>query len=229
MAEVLLFVTGVLAGFIAGYFISRRSRASSAPNGSTERLLEERLSKAYAGLEQFSKQLEAQKEELRSQQEQLQEARETAAVSRTQLDAVTKERDELKSSEATTKAALEETRAQEEILSTHAAEAAEKLNSKQNQARTELKEAVQLGRTPTAPRPTAQSRGVLKVGAPRHVEPPSRITGNHSTVSSAVMALMLSSVQGGGTPAFLCDTTGIAFVSRTKRCNAHSRARCEER
>jgi len=40
MAEVLLFVTGVLAGFIAGYFISRRSRASSAPNGSTERLLE---------------------------------------------------------------------------------------------------------------------------------------------------------------------------------------------
>ena len=58
MAEVLLCVTGVLAGFIAGYFISRRSRASSAPNGSTERLLEERLSKADVGLEQFSKQLE---------------------------------------------------------------------------------------------------------------------------------------------------------------------------
>ena len=157
MAEVLLFVTGVLAGFIAGYLISRRSRASSAPNGSTERLLEERLSKADAGLEQFSKQLEAQKEELRSQQEQLQEARETAAVSRTQLDAVTKERDELKSSEATTKAALEESRAQKETLSTQAAEAAEKLNSQQNQARTEMKEAVQLGRTLTAPRPTAQS------------------------------------------------------------------------
>ena len=71
MAEVLLFVTGVLAGFIAGYFISTRSRASSAPNGSTERLLEERLSKADAGLVQFSKQLEAQKEELRTQQEQI--------------------------------------------------------------------------------------------------------------------------------------------------------------
>ena len=156
MAEVLLFVTGVLAGFIAGYLISRRSRASSAPNGSTERLMEERLSKADAGLEQFSKQLEAQKEELRSQQEQLQEARETAAVSRTQLDAVTKERDELKSPEATTKAALEESRAQKETLSTQAAEAAEKLNSQQNQARTEMKEAVQLRRTPTAPRPTAQ-------------------------------------------------------------------------
>lgn len=127
MAEVILFVTGVLAGFIAGYFISRRSRASSGPNGSTES-----LSKEDAGLEQFSKQLEAQKEELRTQQKQLREARETAAVSRTQLDAVTKERDELKSSEATTKADLEETRAQKEILSTQAAEAAEKLNSQQN-------------------------------------------------------------------------------------------------
>lgn len=127
----LLFVTGVLAGFIAGYFISRRSRASSAPNGSTERLLEERLSKADAGLEQFSKQLEAQKEELRSQQEQLQEARETAAVSRTQLDAVTKERDELRSSEASTKAVLEETRVQKEALSAQAAEATEKVKSQQ--------------------------------------------------------------------------------------------------
>ena len=139
MAQILLFITGVLAGFIAGYFVSRRSRGSTAPNGSTERLLEERLSKADAGLEQFSKQLEAQKEELRSQQEQLQEARETAAVSRTQLDAVTKERDELKSSDATTRAALEETRSQKESLSTQAAEAAEKLISQQNQARTELK------------------------------------------------------------------------------------------
>ena len=43
MAEILLFITGVLAGFIAGYFISRRSRGSTAPSGSTERLLEERL------------------------------------------------------------------------------------------------------------------------------------------------------------------------------------------
>ena len=51
MAEALLFVTGVLAGFIAGYFISRRSRGPTAPSGSTERLLEERLSKADAGLD----------------------------------------------------------------------------------------------------------------------------------------------------------------------------------
>ena len=81
MAEVLLFVTGSLADFIAGYFISGRSRASSGPKDSTES-----LSKEDAGLEQFSKQLEVQKEELRTQQKQLQEARETAAVSRTQLE-----------------------------------------------------------------------------------------------------------------------------------------------
>ena len=33
---------------------------------------------------------------------------------------------------------------------------------------------------------------------------------------------------GGGTPAFLFDPTGIAFVSRTKRGHAHGRARWTE-
>ena len=80
MAETLLFITGVLTGIIVGFLFARRTRGSSAPNGSSERLLEERLSKADAGLEQFSRQLEAQNEELKSQQKQLQEAREAAAT-----------------------------------------------------------------------------------------------------------------------------------------------------
>ena len=75
MAQVLLFITGVLASFIAGYFISRGSRSSTAPSGTGERLLEERLRKADAGLEQFSRQLDAQTEELKTQQKQLQESR----------------------------------------------------------------------------------------------------------------------------------------------------------
>ena len=129
MAETLLFITGVLTGIIVGFLFARRTRGSAAPNGSSERLLEERLSKADAGLEQFSRQLEAQNEELKSQREELQETREAAAVSRTQLNATTQERDELKSSVASIKSALEHTRIQKEELSAQAAEAAEKLKA----------------------------------------------------------------------------------------------------
>ncbi|MDA0258846.1 MAG: DNA recombination protein RmuC [Cyanobacteria bacterium] len=139
MAPALLFITGVLAGLIAGFILSRVFSKGRSSGGSGEaRLLEERLLKADQGLEQFSRQVEAQNEELRNQQEQLQEARERDAVSRTQLDAITKERDELKTSVAITTTALEETRVQKESLSTQAAEAAERLKSQQNQARTEL-------------------------------------------------------------------------------------------
>ena len=69
MAETLLFITGMLTGIIVGFLFARRTRGSAAPNGSTQRLLEERLSKADAGLEQLRRQLEAQKEELRNQRE----------------------------------------------------------------------------------------------------------------------------------------------------------------
>ena len=119
MAPALLFITGVLAGLIAGFILSRVFSKGRSSGGSGEaRLLEERLLKADQGLEQFSRQLEAQNQELRSQQEQLQQARERDAVSRTQLAAITKERDELKTSVVITTTALEETRAQKEGLST---------------------------------------------------------------------------------------------------------------
>ena len=135
MAETLLFITGVLTGIIVGFLLARRTRGSSAPNGSSERLLEERLSKADEGLEQFSKQLEAQNEELKSQQKQLQEAREAAAISRTQLEGAIQERDALRAAQASTNNSLEEIRAEKERLSKQAAEAAEKLRSQESQTK----------------------------------------------------------------------------------------------
>ena len=132
MSAVLLFITGVLTGVIVGFILSKvfgRSR----PTGNTGDLglLEERLGQANEGLGKFSLQLEAQNAEIKQQQLQLQEAKEAAAVSRTQLDAITKERDGLKSSEANAKSVLEQTRRQKEELSAKAAEATEKLKSQQ--------------------------------------------------------------------------------------------------
>ena len=37
MAETLLFITGVLTGIIVGFLLARRTRGSSAPNGSSGR------------------------------------------------------------------------------------------------------------------------------------------------------------------------------------------------
>ena len=67
---------------------------------------------ANEGLGKFSLQLEAQNAEIKQQQLHLQEAKEAAAVSRTQLDAVTQERDGLKTSQASTTAALEQVRSE---------------------------------------------------------------------------------------------------------------------
>ena len=132
LPAVLLFITGVLTGVIVGFILSKvfgRTR----PTGSTGDLglLEERLGQANEGLGKFSLQLEAQNAEIKQQQLQLQEAKdkEAAAVSSTQLDAVTRERDGLMSSEATAKTALEQARIQKEELSAQAAEASEKLKS----------------------------------------------------------------------------------------------------
>ena len=51
MAPTLLFITGVLAGLIAGFILSRMFGHSRSGNGAGEiRLLEERLLKADQGL-----------------------------------------------------------------------------------------------------------------------------------------------------------------------------------
>ena len=136
MSAVLLFITGVLTGVIVGFILSKVfGRSRPAGNTGDLGLLEERLGQANEGLGKFSLQLEAQNAEIKQQQLQLQEAKEAAAVSRTQLDAVTKERDGLKTSEASITAALEQVRSEKEALSKTAAEVAEKLRSQESQTK----------------------------------------------------------------------------------------------
>ena len=145
MAPTLLFITGVLAGLIAGFILSRVFGRSRSGDGSVEvRLLEERLLKADQGLAQFSQQLEAQSSELRAAQQQAQQASEQAAVSRTQLEGVSQERDALKAGHDSALAAMDQLRREKERLTATMAEVAEKLRSQESQtqfleqARTDL-------------------------------------------------------------------------------------------
>ena len=134
MAPTLLFITGVLAGLIAGFILSRMFGRSRSGDGSGEiRLLEERLLNADQGLAQFSHQLEAQSSELRTAQQQAQQASEQAAVSRTQLEGVSQERDALKAGHDTALAAMDQLRREKEKLTATMAEVAEKLRSQESQ------------------------------------------------------------------------------------------------
>ena len=145
MAPTLLFITGVLAGLIAGFILSRVFGRSRSGDGAGEiRLLEERLLKADQGLAQFSQQLEAQSSELRTAQQQAQQASEQAAVSRVQLEGVSQERDALKAGHDSALAAMDQLRREKETLTATMAEVAEKLRSQESQtqfleqARTDL-------------------------------------------------------------------------------------------
>ena len=127
--EVLSLISPVLAGLIVGLILGRILTRDRPIIG----LLEERLGKADEGLAQFSHQLKVQNEEIKQQQLQLQRAREAAAVSHAQLEAVRKERDDLKSTQANTTVTLEKIRIEKETLGKQAAEAAEKLRSQEGQ------------------------------------------------------------------------------------------------
>jgi len=145
MPSVLLFITGVLAGLIAGFILSRMFGRRRSGDGAGEmRLLEEQLHRSDQGLEQARQQLEAQSSELKAAQEQMRGATEQAAVSRTQLAAVSQERDEIKNSQAIALTAMDQLRSEKETLSATMAEVAEKLRSQESQtqfleqARTDL-------------------------------------------------------------------------------------------
>ena len=134
MAPVLLFITGVLTGVIAGFILSRLfMRGKTGDDAGERKLLEERLLKADKGLEQFSYQLEAQNAELKAVQQAVQEAREAAAISRTQLNGISEERDELKAGNSTALIAIDQLRTEKEKLSEQMAEMAEKLRSQESQ------------------------------------------------------------------------------------------------
>ena len=106
MAPTLLFITGVLAGLIAGFILSRIFGRRRAGEGTAEVL----------GLEK-----------------QLREACAEAAVSRTDLAAITSQRDELKTSHSLALSAMDQLRSEKEHLTAKMAEAAEKLRSQESQ------------------------------------------------------------------------------------------------
>ena len=82
MDNVLLFITGVLSGVIAGFSLSRLfGKSHIKSDGSTEGLLQERLLKADQGLEKFSDELENKNRELKKLQQLI--------VDRTQLVSLT--------------------------------------------------------------------------------------------------------------------------------------------
>lgn len=134
MAPVLLFITGVLAGLIAGFILSRRVQGGSTGDGASERrLLAERLLNADQRLEQFSRQLEAQSVELKASQQEGLQAREAAAISRTELEAVTRERDAQQHINVSNQALLEQIRTEREELNTRIAAITEQLRSQESQ------------------------------------------------------------------------------------------------
>ena len=125
MDNLLLFITGVLSGLIAGFLLTRAfGRNKIKSDGSTEGVLQDRLFKADQGLEKFGRELEAQKLELKHKQQEVQEAIEKAAISSTQLKAANEEKEELKISLQKTLTSLESLRREKESLSRQVGEVA---------------------------------------------------------------------------------------------------------
>ncbi len=134
MAPILLFITGALAGLIAGFVLSRTVFRPRSGDGHAERkLLEERLLKADQGLEQFSQELQAQRLESKHLQEELISARESAVGSRTQLESVQRERDQFQTSLQGLQRQVEQIRSEREQLAKQIAETSEKLRSQESQ------------------------------------------------------------------------------------------------
>ena len=129
LTHLLLFVIGVLSGLIAGYFLTRKYARSSASGGSSERLLQQQLAKADDGLKRFSDELESQKKELKEVQNTAQESARKAAVAETELQAVTKQRDELRANSEILSNTIEEIRSKKEELGREVGESGEKLNA----------------------------------------------------------------------------------------------------
>ena len=134
MAPILLFITGVLAGLIAGFVLSRTVfRQRSGEGQADSKLLEERLLKADQGLAQFSEELQTQRLEAKTLQEQIVQARESAVGNRTQLEAVQRERDQLKGDFQGSQQQLEQIRVERELLARQFAETKEQLRSQESQ------------------------------------------------------------------------------------------------
>ncbi len=136
MDNVLLFITGVLSGLIAGFTLSRIfSRTKFRSDGSTESLLQERLQKADDGLKQFSDQFECQSKELKEARKDALDAREKAVASTTQLETIDKERKKLENAQQETMASLESVRKEKENLNRRVGELIQQIKSQETEAK----------------------------------------------------------------------------------------------
>ena len=136
MDNVLLFITGVLSGLIAGFIISRVfGRTKFRSDGSTESLLQERLQKADDGLKQFSDQFESQSKELKEARKDALEAREKAATSTSELETIYKERKKLENVQQETMASLESVRKEKENLNRRVGELIQQIKSQETEAK----------------------------------------------------------------------------------------------
>ena len=134
MAPILLFITGVLAGLIAGFILSRVFFRTRTGDGQGERrLLEERLLKADHGLEQFMLELQNQRQEAKTLQSELVGAKESAMGSQTQLQSIQRERDDLKGKLIDISQQYEQIRNDRESLTSQVAESREQLRSQLEQ------------------------------------------------------------------------------------------------
>lgn len=127
MPPILLFITGVLAGLIAGFILSRIFGRQRSPGDSKDRqLLEERILKADQGLERFGQELEIKRSEL-------QEALIREAANNAQLESLQRESDDLRSRLEMMGKSLESSRNEKEFMSTSEAEIRTQLESVQRE------------------------------------------------------------------------------------------------
>ncbi len=135
MNNILLFITGVLSGLISGFLLSRghNNKGYLSPDGSKERLLQDRLINADQNLERMGLEIESQKNELKNIQTKIIEAREKAAINAIKLEESNKQKESLIESQKFNLGTIEIIRKENQSLSLKVTEISEKLRSKENQ------------------------------------------------------------------------------------------------
>ena len=135
MNNILLFVTGVLSGIIAGFIIGRSYKKFNGNNdGSRETLLEERLIKADRSLENLSLVYENQREEFKNVQKEAQENSEKAKVKEVELQKTFEAKEKLDNNYRQIIEKFDLLRIQKEKLSLENVELKEQLKSQEEES-----------------------------------------------------------------------------------------------
>jgi len=133
--NILLFITGVLSGIIAGFFFGRSFlRINRKNDGSRESLLEERLLKGDKTIEEFSKSFEIQRQELKTVQQESNVFSEKAKVKEVELKNAFEEKMKLERSYKDITENLDFLRIQKEKLSVANGELSEQLKFQEEES-----------------------------------------------------------------------------------------------